>query len=641
MASAIEIFFCYAREDEPLRIGLEKQLKVLRRQGLLNVWHDRQISPGTEWEREIDTHLNTAHIILLLVSPDFMDSDYCYGIEMKKAMERHERGEARVIPVILRPVYWQRAPFGKPQVLPTDAKPVTSSGWHSLDEAFFDVAEGIRQAVETFLFRQAKAQADTHISQGEYKEALAAYEQALHFDPTDADAYNSKGFTLFELQRYEEALIAFEQAIRLDPHSAHAFNNKGSVLGNLKRYHEALAAFEQAALLDPSNAQIYMNKGRALDELKRYREALVSFEQATLLDSDLSIPKTQYIKWAKELLSMPNLAFFELDTTGLYQDDEIIRILLINRKGETIFDTFLCPDKPLSAQISYITSISDHDLEIAPTITEAWGEITQALTGKYLLSFNLAFDLRKLEEAAERYKLDMPPITGDCLMEKAIRYSGSFSYAKLSTLCSYIGYPLSDHPYQTALDRARGQITLLEAISQGLLIEKTEDVNESHLLQEKEYIPFEEKSDARFGKFTKQALRVLSLAQEEAQNFQHNYIGTEHLLLGLVRVDEGVSTKVLRNLGVELNKVRSGVEYIIGRGGQIVLGEIGLTPRAKKVIELAVDEARRLNHQYLGTGHLLLGLIREGEGIVVGVLENLGVNLENIRTQIMNLIAQQ
>src|SRR6266571_8973738 len=107
MASAIEIFFCYAREDEPLRIGLEKQLKVLRRQGLLNVWHDRQISPGTEWEREIDTHLNTAHIILLLVSPDFMDSDYCYGIEMKKAMERHERGEARVIPVILRPVYWQ------------------------------------------------------------------------------------------------------------------------------------------------------------------------------------------------------------------------------------------------------------------------------------------------------------------------------------------------------------------------------------------------------------------------------------------------------------------------------------------------------------------------------------------------------
>src|SRR5579875_1172978 len=116
----------------------------------------------------------------------------------------------------------------------------------------------------------------------------------------------------------------------------------------------------------------------------------------------------------------------------------------------------------------------------------------------------------------------------------------------------------------------------------------------------------------RFDKFTERARKVLSLAQEEAQRFQHNYIGTEHLLLGLVREGEGVAAKVLANLGVELNKVRSAVEFIIGRGDRIVLGEIGLTPRAKKVIELAVDEARRLNHHYIGTEHLLLGLVREG-----------------------------
>ena len=95
----------------------------------------------------------------------------------------------------------------------------------------------------------------------------------------------------------------------------------------------------------------------------------------------------------------------------------------------------------------------------------------------------------------------------------------------------------------------------------------------------------------RFEKFTERARKVLSLAQEEAQRFQHNYIGTEHLLLGLVREDEGVAAKVLHNLGVELNKVRSAVEFIIGRGDRMVLGEIGLTPRAKKVIELALDEA--------------------------------------------------
>src|SRR5579862_433397 len=134
----------------------------------------------------------------------------------------------------------------------------------------------------------------------------------------------------------------------------------------------------------------------------------------------------------------------------------------------------------------------------------------------------------------------------------------------------------------------------------------------------------------RFDKFTERARKVLSLAQEEAQRFNHPYSGTEHLLLGLIREGEGVAAKVLSNLGVELNKVRSATEFIVGRGDQIVLGEIGLTPRSKKVIELAVDEARRLNHRYIGTEHLLLGLVREGEGIASGILESLGVNLEKV-----------
>ncbi len=144
----------------------------------------------------------------------------------------------------------------------------------------------------------------------------------------------------------------------------------------------------------------------------------------------------------------------------------------------------------------------------------------------------------------------------------------------------------------------------------------------------------------RFDKFTERARMVLSLAQEEAQRFQHSYIGTEHLLLGLVREGEGVAAKVLSNLGVELNKVRSAVEFIIGRGDRIVLGESGLTPRAKKAIELAVDEARRLNHHYIGTEHLLLGLVREGEGIAAGVLHSLGVNLEKVRTQTIQVLSQ-
>ncbi|MCY3570412.1 MAG: ATP-dependent Clp protease ATP-binding subunit [Chloroflexi bacterium] len=145
----------------------------------------------------------------------------------------------------------------------------------------------------------------------------------------------------------------------------------------------------------------------------------------------------------------------------------------------------------------------------------------------------------------------------------------------------------------------------------------------------------------RFDKFTERARRVLTLAQEEAQRFNHNYIGTEHLLLGLVREGDGVAAKVLSNLGVELTKVRSAVEFIIGRGDRAVLGEIGLTPRAKKVIELAVDEARRLNHHYIGTEHLLLGLVREGEGIAAGVLESLGVNLERVRAETTRILSQR
>ncbi len=145
----------------------------------------------------------------------------------------------------------------------------------------------------------------------------------------------------------------------------------------------------------------------------------------------------------------------------------------------------------------------------------------------------------------------------------------------------------------------------------------------------------------RFEKFTVRARRVLRFSREEAERFQHNYIGTEHLLLGLVRENGGIAAAVLRNLGVELNKVRDAVEFIIGRGDHIVPGQIGLTPRAKSVLELAADEARRLNHDYIGTEHLLLGLVREGEGIAAGVLQSLGVNLEKVRTQTIQVLNQQ
>jgi ATP-dependent Clp protease ATP-binding subunit ClpC len=152
---------------------------------------------------------------------------------------------------------------------------------------------------------------------------------------------------------------------------------------------------------------------------------------------------------------------------------------------------------------------------------------------------------------------------------------------------------------------------------------------------------------SRFEKFSERARRVLTLAQEEAKHFNHNYIGTEHILLGLVREEEGVGAKVLANLGVSLTKARSAVEFIIGRGEKPTTGEIGLTPRAKRVIELAIDEARHLGHNYIGTEHLLLGLLREGEGeasegrgVAADVLDSFGINLERARSETNRVLGE-
>ena len=141
----IELFYSYSHKDERLRNELEKHLSLLMREGYIATWHDRKIVPGRDWEGEIDEHLNSAQIILLLISADFMASDYCYDIEVKRAIERHNAGEACVIPIILRKVDWHSSPMGNLQALPTDGKPVAS--WSSRDAAFYDVVQGIRKAI--------------------------------------------------------------------------------------------------------------------------------------------------------------------------------------------------------------------------------------------------------------------------------------------------------------------------------------------------------------------------------------------------------------------------------------------------------------------------------------------------------------
>ena len=142
----IRLFYSYSHKDEKLRNQLVSHLSILKREKVVLDWHDRMIGAGQEWKDQIDNELESAQIVLLLISPDFLASDYCYDIEMKRALERHERKEARVIPIILRPVDWKSAPFGKLQALPKDGKPVVE--WRPRDAGFKNVAEGIHRAVE-------------------------------------------------------------------------------------------------------------------------------------------------------------------------------------------------------------------------------------------------------------------------------------------------------------------------------------------------------------------------------------------------------------------------------------------------------------------------------------------------------------
>ena len=249
----LKLFYCYTRVDKLLRDELDIHLSSLKRQQLIISWYDGEIGPGCEWEEEINTQLRNANIILLLVTPNFIASDYCYSIEMERALERHKEGTARVIPIILRRTYWDETPFSSLQALPTDAKPVTQ--WQDRDEAFWDITINIRKTIKelSVLLDSAKQEwLDKGITLRRlkhYEDALVAFDHAIHLDPTYTLAYHNKGYVLNELKRYEDALIVLDQAIHLDINFALAYHNKGFALENLGRHQEAHIFYKKARKL--------------------------------------------------------------------------------------------------------------------------------------------------------------------------------------------------------------------------------------------------------------------------------------------------------------------------------------------------------------------------------------------------------
>jgi tetratricopeptide (TPR) repeat protein/uncharacterized membrane protein len=300
--STIEIFCCYAREDQPLLDHLTKHLMLLQRQGLVSIWSDTNIDAGDEWEKAIHAHLDTAHIILLLISPDFMASDYCYSTEMQRAMQRHSQGDARVIPILLRHTLWKGAPFADLHMLPKDAKPVAS--WPDKDEPLYTIAEQISLLVKELQIQHALKEAKQLYHTRRYEGALVLYEQVLVQEPQNVHAYVGKAQTLLALQRYEESLAAFEEAERIDLSITDAafYQLKASALYQLERYEESLLAYNKALQICQSDDEypqirysaagviyefvscrksaICLNKADIFLLLKRYRETLESYDLA-------------------------------------------------------------------------------------------------------------------------------------------------------------------------------------------------------------------------------------------------------------------------------------------------------------------------------------------------------------------------
>ena len=337
----IKIFYCYAQEDRRFRDMVEKHLSTLKRSSWVSSWHDGMINAGEDWAQKIDEQIKAANIILLLISPDFMHSDYWYGIGMKRALERHEANKARVIPIILRPTDWKDAPFAKLSVLPPNAKPLTR--WKDRDEFFLEIANGIRKAVRELLRSQKTA--DQWMEEGSrlihlnrLEDALTAFTYATELAPYSAMAYSGKGAVLEHLGRYEEALELREEAIRIALRSAEGnkfallrplsvsggieteafmavfYSDKGRLLNYLNRLEESLAAYNQAIDFFPDSA-LYFERGLVFLKLQRHEEALSDFEQAIDLSPN---DEEAYLNYAYKGFTLSSLGRTE-DALNAYE----------------------------------------------------------------------------------------------------------------------------------------------------------------------------------------------------------------------------------------------------------------------------------------------------------------------------------
>lgn len=359
----IEIFFSYAQKDQELLSELQAHLGALRRQDYISVRFHYEVSAGMEWRHEIERHLDAAQIILLLISPDFMDSEYCYGIEMKRAMDRHEQGMASVIPILLRPCQWEKTPIAQLDILPRNHIPLVE--FQDPDEAFCDIAKELRYVVENSLINKRRDEGNELYRQGKYSEALIAYEQILRLKKSLATTIDI-GTVLNDLQRYEEALYTYDKYMQTLKPEKRSLRTKtlseDSPNYNRKYFEEALQVYEQifqqslsssshwsgmmlsdvpslltgidqsvidhlkqAIQHNPINPFLYHLIGNVYFRLEQYREALGAYEQAIELQEGFELSH-KYLSEVIEKISqeeykkLNSLARYNLERANQIRD---------------------------------------------------------------------------------------------------------------------------------------------------------------------------------------------------------------------------------------------------------------------------------------------------------------------------------
>ncbi|MHB8595436.1 MAG: tetratricopeptide repeat protein [Ktedonobacteraceae bacterium] len=285
-----DLFVFYSRQDEKLWKILEVQLDELENENQLSGRYLFDIGDDVECNHEANLHLDTAEIILMLISPKFLASKFFKSVEMMRAIERHQAEEALVIPIVVRAVSLKDTPFADLLVLPSYSQPYTSSRDRG---ALLDIMFGIKNALVPFLLKKAKRDKEKFMNNGdilynlqEYDKALLVYKEANSIDPSDVVVYLKMGQTLHKKRAYDEAIAVYNKACNLDPNSINAWIGIGEIENERKKFHEALPAFENVIKIDPNNATAHLSKANVLVKLRRYQEALSAYNRATLLDPD-------------------------------------------------------------------------------------------------------------------------------------------------------------------------------------------------------------------------------------------------------------------------------------------------------------------------------------------------------------------